>query len=110
MGERKTIKYVIPREIRDLHVTGVFGSIQGKGQVQVHLHFFSERPAIPKEEIIELDENGNILDVDTKKGADVIRLIQTSVSMDVDTAIKVKNWLETIIGNHMEKLKNEPNS
>ena len=86
------VKYVIPDNLPDLYVSGAWGGISwGK----VHLHFFSERNAIPKGTGYVVSE-GNIAEApQLQQGpkAPIVRLVQSSIVMDLPTAINVRDWL-----------------
>ncbi len=85
------VKYVIPDDLPDYHVTGVFGSVSIN---QLSMHFFSERSAIPKEYTAVIDdETKEVTNGEPKKGADLVRLIQTSIAMDLNTAIAIHAWM-----------------
>lgn len=103
------VKYVIPDNIPDYNVTGVFGSISLN---RLMMHFFSERSAIPKEYTAFIDdETKKVTDGEPKKGADLVRLIQTSIAMDLNTAIAIHAWMgekiDTIIRQHEALIKEQ---
>jgi len=91
-------KYVIPENLPDCYINGAFGGITPRNEI--HVHFFSERNPIPKEAVVEFEEkNGSMKNVSEITGGDVVRLVQASLVMDVDTAIRIKNWLDDRIDN-----------
>src|SRR5450759_3086051 len=93
-GEIKqiTFKYVLPEDLRDLYVNGLYGGVTPRNELYVH--FYSERHAIPKKTTHEIDTNDTLgAELATEKGGDVVRLVQTSIMMDVGTAIVFRNWL-----------------
>ena len=81
-----TFKYVYPEDLHDFYVNGVYGGITPRKEIYAHL--YSERHPIPKQVIHEIDEDGMLGRQEfSEAGGDVVRLIQTSVVMDVKTAI-----------------------
>lgn len=89
------IKYVIPDNMHDCYVNGAYGGISQRGEI--HIHFYSERVPIPKSVTYTIDEqnktlvqNGEAYDF----GGDVLRLIQSSIVMDINTAISIRDWLD----------------
>ncbi|MBP8981087.1 MAG: hypothetical protein KBG09_07590 [Syntrophobacterales bacterium] len=98
MSDRKQIKfkYVIPDDYRDYHASGVWGGVTPHGEV--HIHFFSERHAIPKTEIFEASQDnphGTLIARDI--GGDIVRVMQACVVVDMDTAISFRDWLINLI-------------
>ncbi len=99
-----TIKYVIPNDLKDCYVNGVWGMVSPKGEINMHL--YSERLPIPNTETISfIDGNLGTVPVDTKAGGDVIRLVQSSIVMDIPTAIALQKWLGERIDYFFNKIK-----
>ena len=96
--DKFTIKYIIPDDLRDLHVDGSYVSYTP--DKKINLHFFSERRPIPQTTVHAMDENGILLkNPETTLGCDIVRSIQTSVAMDLQTAKIVKDLLNDTINN-----------
>ncbi|MFA5181087.1 MAG: hypothetical protein WC405_07175 [Syntrophales bacterium] len=95
MGEKPnkiTFKYVYPEDLRDLYVNGLWGGVTPRGELYVH--FYSERHPIPKKVTHEITEDGALTGIaDIQSGGDAVRLIQTSITMDVHTAVAFRDWL-----------------
>lgn len=88
-----TFKYVIPENLRDCWSNGVWGGVTPRGEI--NMHFFNERAALPNSEAYEIDEDGKLkTPPEIDKGGDIVRMIQASITIDVTTAIKIKNWLD----------------
>lgn len=94
-------KYVIPENLRDLYVNGLWGGITPRNEI--HIQFYNERHPIPNSLTCAVDEKGQIGElVEHDIGGDVVRVIQTSIVMDYPTAVSVRNWLNERI-DHIEK-------
>lgn len=88
-----TFKYVNRDHLNDCFVSGFYGSIAPSRKI--HCHFFSERPALPEKETIEIIPEGKLgkrLSMDRE--ADIVRLIQASIVFDVHTAKEMIGWLQ----------------
>jgi hypothetical protein len=88
-----TFEYVNPDHINDCYVSGFFGGIAPSRKI--HCHFFSERPAIPAAETVEIMSDGKLgkrLRLDRQ--ADFVRLIQSSIVFDLHTAKEMIQWLQ----------------
>jgi len=99
MAEKKkkfTFKYVIPEHLRDCYVNGAWGGVTPRKEI--HLHLYSERLPIPKEIIYDINKDGTIGKKEAQiKGGDMVRLIQSSVIMDVGAAVAIRDWLNRMI-------------
>lgn len=85
-------KYVCPEDLRDLYVNGLYGGVTPRDEI--YIHFYSERHPIPKKATHTLDKKGMVGKVGNMElGGDVVRLIQSSISMDVSTAVAFRDWL-----------------
>ncbi|MDO9529873.1 MAG: hypothetical protein Q7J27_12065 [Syntrophales bacterium] len=92
-----TFRYVYPNDLRDYYVNGAWGGATPRKEIYMHL--YSERHPIPKTVTHEITDDGALGDQvkPAETGGDVVRLIQTSVIMDVDTAIRIRDWLDKFI-------------
>lgn len=88
-----TFKYIIPDDLRDYYINGAYGGVTPRNEISMHL--FSERTPIPLSLTHTINKN-DTLSKESKPeyGADVIRLVQSSVVMDVSTAIAIREWLD----------------
>ena len=95
MGDVKgkiTFKYVYPEDLRDLYVNGLFGGVTPRKEIYAHL--YSERHPIPKRSVYNVEKDGTLGPVEEiEKGGDVVRFVQTSIIMDLETAISFRDWL-----------------
>lgn len=74
-------------------MNGAFGGITPRNELSMHL--FSERHPIPKNVKHKVNKDGTLSDeIITLKDGDAVRLIQSSVILDVTTAIAIRNWLD----------------
>lgn len=99
---RITFKYKFPEDYNPLYANGAHGGISSKGEIVIN--FFSERPALPLEEVAEL-ENEKMIEARITKPDSFhninIRFVQNGVIMNLDTAKAVHNWL----GKHIHQLE-----
>ena len=95
MGDNKdkiTFKYVYPEDLRDLYVNGLFGGVTPRKEIYAHL--YSERHPIPKKIVHSVEKDGTLgPEEEIEKGGDVARFVQTSIIMDLKTAISFRDWL-----------------
>ncbi len=96
MGDVKdkiTFKYVYPEDLRDLYVNGLFGGVTPRKEIYAHL--YSERHPIPKKVVHSVEKDGTLSpEEEIEKGGDVVRFVQTSIIMDLETAISFRDWLD----------------
>lgn len=101
-------KYVIPDNLKDCYVNGVWGSVNAKGEL--HMIMFSERLPAPTLVVHDIDDN-KVLSEPSKVevGGDILRLAQASVVMDIRTAVTLHEWLGERIKSYvkMSGIKND---
>lgn len=99
MAEKKkkfTFKYVIPDHLQDCYVNGAWGGVTPRKEI--HMHLYSERLPIPKLSIHDINKDGTLSKKEVQiKGGNVVRLIQSSVIMDVGAAVAIRTWLDKMI-------------
>lgn len=82
---------------RSLHVDGAYGGITPKGLININ--FFSERFAIPKSSTYKLNDEQKLEKLkdsdDSKSG--VVREYDMGIYIDIETAKKIKNLLDSKI-------------
>lgn len=94
--ETFTLKYIIPDDLKDYYVNGVYGGVTPLNQISMHL--FSERRPIPLSSTHTINKDGSLSkNKEQKYGADAIRLVQSSVVMDVSSAKAIRGWLDNKI-------------
>ena len=87
-----TFKYVIPDHIQDCYVNGAFGGVTPRNEIGMHL--FCERHPIPKNIKHKIKADGTLSKEEIREvGGDVVRIIQSSVIMDENTAMAIRDWL-----------------
>jgi hypothetical protein len=96
-GKKKLkFKYVIPDQLMDCYINGVFGGVTQRQEI--HMHPFNERTPIPKEVFVEFGKEGEKpKEIEKIAGGDIVRLIQASLIMDVNAAIAIRDWLDNKI-------------
>jgi hypothetical protein len=88
-----TFRYIIPDDLRDYYINGAHGGVTPRNEISMHL--YSERIPIPLSVTYNITKDHNLSeDKKPEYGADVIRLVQSSVVMDVSTAIAIRDWLD----------------
>lgn len=97
MGEDKFVyKYVYPEDLRDLYVNGTIGGLTPRGELYMHL--FSERHAFPKKMVCPIKDNKpDMSEAKVETGGNVVRLIQATIVMDINTAIAIRDWIDARI-------------
>jgi hypothetical protein len=103
-----TFKYKFPETYNPLYANGAHGGVSSKGEIVIN--FFSERPALPVEEVAILEGNKMVESNVTKPEGYPnisIRYVQNGVIMNLDTAKAVHIWLGNHI-NQLEELLNAP--
>jgi len=89
-------KYVIPDHLQDCYVNGAWGGVTPRREI--HMHLYSERHPIPLEITHNVKKNGTLgKSKEVVMGGDVVRLIQSSVVFDLNTAIAIRDWLSNMI-------------
>ncbi len=89
-------KYIIPDHIKDCYVNGAWGGITPRGEI--HMHPYSERHPMPLEHIYDIKKDGSMSEPGkTVKGANAVRLVQSSLIFDVQTAINIRDWIDGMI-------------
>lgn len=84
--------YIKSSSFRCVRADGVVGGITPHGYI--HMAFFSERPAIPRRVIHELQEDGNIGEIrDMETRNSIIREMDTDVFITLDAAKNLHTWL-----------------
>lgn len=98
--------YQKTHEYRNHHVDGAFGGLTPRGYT--NMLFYSERNVLPKVVEMEIDKSGKLgktIDIESKEG--VIREVETGITIDLGTAISIKDWLIQMIEKHPQnQLKN----
>ncbi len=76
-----------------IHADGVWGGLGPRGDL--HLSFFSERLAIPRQLELRVDEKGQPHEDHSKRvvRCDVVREIECDVVMSIDNAVAFRDWL-----------------
>ena len=97
-SHRISFDYIKSSHFRVIRADGAIGSVTPNG----HIHFalYSERPAIPRQMVYELDADGKLgkeLPDQTVSRSDVVREMEVDVFLTVETAESVRQWLEDTI-------------
>lgn len=90
--------YVKSKFHRVISANGVHGGPTPNGKL-LALSFFNERLPIPVREVFDVASDGKIADrpkTRTQRDA-IVREVETTVMLDRDVAVKVRDWLTTMI-------------
>ena len=98
------IHYIKTHSYRTYHVDGAYGGLTPKGNL--YCEFFIDRNVTPQTVVHEIDKDGRLGEVKEKIGKDgFVRQIECGISLDMETAYTLKNWLEEKIKEY-EKILN----
>lgn len=94
-GHRISFDYLKSPFFRVIRADGAIGSITPNG----HIHFalYSERPAIPRHIVHELDVDGRLgreVPNETVSRGGIVREMEVDVFLTVETAENIKQWLD----------------
>jgi len=95
---RVAFDYIKSQHFRVIHADGAIGSPTPQGNL--HIAFFSERPAIPRRIVHELDSRGQIggaLPDEMVSRDSIVREIDCDVHMSLPSAKAFYDWLGTQI-------------
>ena len=90
------IHYLKTLAYRSYHVDGIFGGITPKGKLYCEL--FIDRNVTPKKithEVLPDSRVGKEIGREGKQG--LVREVECGIILDIDTAISIRNWLDTKI-------------
>jgi hypothetical protein len=95
--ERVTFNYIKSNLFRVIHVDGISGGVTPSSDIYINL--YSERFSIPKKLVYELDSEGSLDEVIEERDDlnSVIREIDVSAVMSLDTAKALVQWLKDVI-------------
>ena len=99
--------YLKSGQFRTIHADGAIGSITPQGLI--HMALYNERPAIPREMVQEINDDGtlgSIIHSETISREGVVREMDTDVVMNINCAKSLKKWLSDKIE---EFEKQQPN-
>jgi hypothetical protein len=80
---------------RATHADGFIGGLTPNGQV--HIAFFSERPALPKRHVFRVNPDGSLgaeLPGEKARSEAITRDMQVDVLLNVQAAEGLRNWLD----------------
>lgn len=95
MPKTVVFDYLKTQHYREFFVNGVYGGLTPKGYLQMTV--FNERRAIPKQTSHAVDSNGLIGDEITNSRLtreSIIRSVDATLYMDIDTAEKTVEWMK----------------
>lgn len=88
--------YVKSPQFRVIHADGAVGGVTPRGFI--HMAFYSERPAIPQSQQFKVEPDGLISEPYETEGKEgIIREMDVDVIMGKQTAIQLRDWLDTRI-------------
>lgn len=101
-------KYIFKDDYNPRYANGAYGGLTPRGEISIN--FFYERPALPKEQIHEM-QDGNIgqliSNVPADNAATLVRVIENGVILNLQTAKQVVSWLQLKIETIEKVLKEE---
>ncbi len=104
-------KYVFTDDYNPRYVNGAHGGVNTKGEFVIN--FFLERPALPKSETFQVDDDGKLQDRIASEPEDlqssIVRFVETGVVLHLEQAKELHSWMTKHI-DRIEKLKNESNA
>lgn len=94
-NKKKTVEfeYKVSPNYAVYSVAGAYGGINAKGNIIVN--FFSERNAIPKKQVYEINEKGGLDLVSQESKNAVIRDVPFGISINAVDARSIASWLNT---------------
>jgi hypothetical protein len=101
-NQNLNFKYKFPKDFNPVYSNGVYGGIAPQGELVVNFYF--ERPPLPYEETLKLDENYNASEhttVPENHNLNIVRYVSSGVVLNLDTAKSFHEWL----GNKIEILE-----
>lgn len=102
MPEQESVKirYIFNDDYNPVYVDGIYGGPTPNGTLTVN--FFFERKAVPRKETYEVNEDGKLgqrLEVEpSSNDMDFVRFISTGIIINAETAMVMRDWLNTWIG------------
>lgn len=94
-GDRKsvTFHYLKAPDFRTIHVDGVIGG--GTPQGSMHMSFWAQRPAIPREVVFEIEVDGKKLGKEQHRvGREgIVRELQIDAMLSIAAAKEIRDWL-----------------
>lgn len=89
-------KYVFSEDYNPDYANGAYGGVSGSKDIV--MHFYNERPALPRETFVEFGDNGESKIVkDTPEVPTIIRYIVSGVTMNLEAAKQLHSWLGGLI-------------
>jgi len=97
-----TFKYIFDDDYNPKYINGAVGGITPRNEI--NMAFYQERQAIPKSvtHLISDSEGIGELTGINPDPVKIIRFIQGGITMDVDSAIRIHQWLGQMI-DHVNK-------
>lgn len=93
------IKYLKAHDFKTILATGVYGGLTSQGLIDAN--FFTDRPALPDYQVVEVDEKGVMTGPPKDhKDSHLVREVQFGALMDVNTAKVIVAWLDSKIEEH----------
>ena len=100
-----TVKYVIPEDQHDRFINGIWGGFTQEGMM--NMHFYHERLPLPKKTYHEITEEGVRGQGRAEFGGNVVRIVQSSLIMNVGMAVQLRDWLNDNLANIEAKVEND---
>lgn len=96
-------KYIFNKDYNPLYINGAYGGLNPQGEIAVN--FYCERQPLPNKDTFHVSKSGELLGPILREPSNfeniLIRYIQCGVIMNVESARRVRDWLD----DHIKKVE-----
>jgi len=93
------VDFIKGSNFRVVSADGVYGGLTSDGSI--HMNFWMQRPPIPQTTIHAVNEDGTIgEEIDKTQRCDIVRDVDVSVVVRIETARAIRDWLDDKIRAH----------
>ncbi|HYW74040.1 MAG TPA: hypothetical protein VE961_23660 [Pyrinomonadaceae bacterium] len=86
------ISYVKSNFFRVIHADGAWGGVSPHGDI--HISFYSERAAIPDASKLTVSDKTGAINEEHVATSEIVREVESDVVVDLNTAIRIRAWLD----------------
>ncbi len=101
LPEKISFKYIFSEDYNPIYVNGAYGGLTSHREIVVN--FFFERNGLPYSQTQKVNKDGTLGPPEATKPEDndtsFVRVIETGIIMNIDTAKKIRDWLDEKINN-----------
>ena len=95
-SKQVTFKYIFAKDYDSTYANGAYGGLGVNNEI--NMHFYHERPGIPKETEVVFDSvTGATIKENSKPDFKVVRIIDCGITMNLESAKAFHAWLGGII-------------